>query len=189
MLKELLKLKGLSKRQEKKARAIAEKFSIKNKNDLGKAYDLMFDFLFQENTQGLNILLDELTKIKFTGNFNIWVFIQPSYTLKFYLTDDKEVKQEIRQMLIEEVKSSLDSEEEHQEYLNEIRDGLLVNMSLKKIENRTLDNKADEIHYRQNLLIDYFQIYALGATGAISEQKCLEEIEINIARLKELYQK
>ncbi len=184
MFKDLLSLEGLSKRQEKKARAIAEKFSPKNKKDLEKAYDLMFDFLFQENTQGLNIVLSELTKIKFMGNFAIWEYIEPSYTLKFYLSDDEKEKQEIRRMLNEDVKSPLDSDEEHREYLNKIRNGLVLDTALE-----FADFDDDEKDSREGILTAYLQIYALGATGTISEQKCLEEIECNIFRLKDLYKK
>ena len=105
MFSDLLKLKNLSKEQQTKAISLSKKFSSTNKTDLEKANNLLFSLFCSDRREGVDICLKALTGLKFNGNFNLWTFIQPSYCLKYYLTTDESVKEEITRMLREDVKS------------------------------------------------------------------------------------
>lgn len=188
MFKSLLKLSNLNKSQLKRAESLSEKFSENNKAHLEKANNLLFEFWYSENMPTVQIMLDVLTTIEFKGNFNLWTFIEPSYTLKYYLTEDIAIKEGIRTMLIEEVKSKLESNEEHILYLEKVRNGLLVDMSKESMEkSSSLEDRYLEYGYRTTLLIRYLHLFTLGATGSISEEDCLNGIHSNYSRLQYLY--
>ncbi len=187
MLKKLLTLQGLNKCQEKKARALAKKFSAKNKKDLGNAYDLMCDFLYENNTKGLHIILDALTQIKFTGDVHIWQYIEPCHIFKAYLSNDEEIKKRVKKLLTEEVKF-FSSDKENAEYLNNERKGLSLKMSIQNApEVMDLSIPKLETDYRHSLLTQYIKILILGPMGEMTEQECLDGIDFNFKRLRELH--
>lgn len=188
MFKNLVKLSNLNKSQIKRAESLSENFSEKNKAHLEKANNLLFEFWYAENMLAVQIILDVLTTIKFNGNFNLWVFIEPSYALKYYLSQDITIRNNIRKMLNEDVVSPLHDREEHAERLEKIRNGLLIDMSKGSL-NENLDNNLSEYDFRSSLLRKYLHLFALGATGSISEEECLDEIESNYSRLQYLYNK
>ncbi len=189
MFEELLNLENLSKRQAKKVAAITKKFSENSVANLETAETLMFDFLCESNDYAFNIVLDVLTKIEFKGNFNRWQFIEPAYTIKYYLSKDEAEKQAIRTMLTQKVRSKLDTDEDRKIYLDKVRNGLLLDMTLEHYEEYEPENRTEKFDFAISKLTDYLHILAIGATGKISEEECLEQIKTNLQLARELYKK
>lgn len=185
MFNQLLANNDLTKKQKGLAESLSKKFSPKNKGDLEKANELLFSLFYTENLNAIQICLDVLTKIRFDGNFNLWAFIQPSYCLKYFLSDDTDEKVRITEMLKTEVRSEWDDDDEHQEFLQKILDGELVHASEEKLEQRKNDPDG-EYTWRTIVLQNYLHILALGATGKINIDKAMSEIHSNLKRLKEL---
>lgn len=116
----------------------------------------------------------------------MWAFIQPSYCLKYYLTTDESVKEEITRMLREDVKSKWHDDEEHQEFMRKILDGELVQSAQEELERYIDDGIKEEYIWRVNLLIEYLYVLALGATGLLNKSIVTDEIEKNLIRLREI---
>lgn len=186
MFSDLLNLENLSKEQQTKAISLSKKFSPTNKTDLEKANDLLFSLFCSNRLEGVDICLKILTSLKFNGNFNLWTFIQPSYCLKYYLTTDENVKEEITRMLCEDVKSKWHDDDEHQEFIQKILDGELVQSAQEELERYIDDGVKKEYIWRVNLLIEYLYVLALGATGLLSKSIVMGEIEKNLIRLREI---
>lgn len=182
---ENLKNDTLTIKQIKTIESLKE-FSITRKRDLEKANDLLFDFYYANNMIAVKKMLDVMTTIKFNGDFNFWTFVQPSYCLKYFLSSNENNKKEITEMLYNDVKSSLDTKEEHLEFLLEIQNGRLLESAQTKLL-KNMDNENDEYVWRSNLIKKYLHILALGTKGIISSETVLLEINKNINRQKELY--
>ena len=186
MFSDLLLSNNLSPAQMKKAASLSKKFSPTNKADLEKAYHLLFSLFCTNRIQETEICLDVLTQLKFNGNFNLWTFIEPSYCLKFFLTRDESVKQEITRMLREDVKSKWDDEDEHQEWIQKILDGELVKNAQEQLDRYIEDGIKTEYIWRVSLLTTYLHVLALGATGALNPSVVNDAINQNLARLREI---
>lgn len=186
MFSDLLKLKNLSKEQQTKAISLSKKFSSTNKTDLEKANNLLFSLFCSDRREGVDICLKALTGLKFNGNFNLWAFIQPSYCLKYYLTIDESVKEEITRMLREDVKSKWHDDDEHQEFIQKILDGELVQSAQEELDRYIDDGIKEEYIWRVNLLIEYLYVLALGATGSLNKTTVMDEIKKNLVRLREI---
>ena len=186
MFSDLLLSDNLSPAQMKKAASLSKKFSPTNKADLEKAYHLLFSLFCTNRIQETEICLDVLTQLKFNGNFNLWTFIEPSYCLKFFLTHDESVKQEITRMLREDVKSKWDDEEEHQEWIQKILDGESVKNAQEQLDRYIEDGIKTEYFWRVNLLTAYLHVLALGATGVLNPSVVNDAINQNLARLREI---
>lgn len=173
MFSDLLELKNLSKEQQTKAISLSKKFSSTNKTDLEKANNLLFSLFCSDQREGVDICLKVLTGLKFNGNFNLWAFIQPSYCLKYYLTTDESVKEEITRMLREDVKSKW-------------HDGEVVQSAQEELDRYIDDGIKEEYIWRVNLLIEYLYVLALGATGSLNKSAVMDEIKKNLVRLREI---
>ena len=186
MFSDLLKLENLSKEQQTKAISLSKKFSSTNKTDLEKANNLLFSLFCSDRREGVDICLKALTGLKFNGNFNLWTFIQPSYCLKYYLTTDESVKEEITRMLREDVKSKWHDDDEHQEFIQKILDGELVQSAQEELDRYIDDGIKEEYIWRVNLLIEYLYVLALGAIGSLNKTTVMDEIKKNLVRLREI---
>ena len=115
--------------------------------------------------------LDALTKLKFNGNFNLWTFIEPCYCLKFFLTHDESVKQEITRMLREDVKSKWHDDDEHQEWIQKILDGESVKNAQEELDRYIEDGVEKEYFWRVNLL-DLLRKYSSHRINQSCNQIC-----------------
>ncbi|MDO4764238.1 MAG: hypothetical protein Q4A00_07650 [Flavobacteriaceae bacterium] len=183
--KELLKHEGLTAQQIKHIELLDKKFSATNASNLKKANDLLFSLLYTNNLSAVQTLLDLMTQIPFNGNFNQWTFVEPSYTLRYFLSNDNTEKEKIKHYLINEVRSEWDDDEEHAEHLQKKRDGMLVESSLEQLERYNTSEK-EEFTWRTTVLIRYLEVLTIGATGKLDEKNVLNEINSNIERQKAL---
>lgn len=186
MFSNLVNLGNLSKSQMVKATSLSKKFSPTNKFDLEKLHILIFDLFCANNLDGVNICLDIMTKLKFNGNFNLWTFIEPSYCLKYFLTEKNAVKTEISRMLRHDIVSKWEDEDEHNEDMQNILNGKDVQSAQEQLSRYIDHDIQHEYHWRINLLIKYLHVLALGATGKLSKSVVLDEINTNLARLREI---
>lgn len=131
--------------------------------------------------------LDMLISIKFEGNFNTWGFIQPSYCLKCFLSENEAEKAEIQSVLREDVRPKWDDDKEHHKSIEEILDGKLIESAKKQLIRYGNDSLKDEYDWRSNLLIKYLYVFALGAIGSLSKSKVLNKINSHIIRILKLY--
>lgn len=187
MFSDLLHLENLSKSQVKRATSLSKKFNPNNKLHLEKAHTLLFDLFCANQLEGVHICLNVMTQLKFNGNFNLWVFIEPSYCLKYFLTDDDAIKTEMTKMLHHDITSKWEDEDEHKENIQNILDGNEVQSAQEQLSRYIDDDIKHEFHWRVNLLIKYLHIFALGATGKLSKCMVLNEINTHITRLRYIY--
>ena len=181
MFKELLNFERLTSSQIKKIEQLDKKFSATNAKHLEMANNLLFSLLYDDNLPALEKLLAFMTQIPFNKNFNLWSFIEPSYTLQYFLTDDDDKKTKITQYLTTEVRSEWDDDDEHAEFLQRKLDGSLVQSSLEKLECHKTSEK-DEFIWRTAVLIRYLEVLALGASGKLDKTSVLNEIHHHIER-------
>lgn len=186
MFSDLLHLADLSQSQMQKTTSLSKKFNPNNKVCLEKAHTLLFELFCANHLQGVHVCLDVMTQLKFNGNFNLWTFIEPSYCLKYFLTDDDAIKAEITRMLRYDVVSKWEDEDEHDENIQNILDGRDVQSAQEQLD-RYINDDNQEFYWRINLLIKYLHILALGATGKLNKSMVLNEIDTNIARLREMH--
>lgn len=181
--KELLNFEGLSKSQIKKIEQLNKKFSVTNAKHLKMANDLLFSLLYSNHLSAVEQILDFMTQIPFNKNFNLWAFIEPSYTLQYFLTDDDTKKAKITRYLTTEVRSEWDDDDEHAEFLQQKLDGSLVQNSLEQLERYNITEK-EEFIWRTPVLIRYLEVLALGASGKLDKVSVLKEIHYHIERQK-----
>lgn len=183
--KDFIPSEPLSPYQEIRLKALQKKFSVTNKVDLEKAYELLFDAYLTENTVLVTHCLEILLNIPFKQNFNTWTFVEPAYTPKYYLSTDEKEKATIQKYLLEEVHSPWYDDQEHQEYIQEIRNGKHINIDQEEYE-KYKEGKSKWIFLRI-LLVSYLHLNALGAIGNISDQEVKRKIKEIITELKKQY--
>ena len=113
------------------------------------------------------------------------MFVEPAYTLKYYLSTDEKEKATIQKYLLEEVRSPWYDDQEHQEYIQEIRNGKHINIDQEEYE-KYKEGKSKWIFLRI-LLVSYLHLNALGAIGNISDQEVKRKIKEIITKLKKQY--
>ncbi len=183
--KDFIPSEPLSPYQEIRLKALQKKFSVTNKADLEKAYELLFDAYLTEKTVLVTHCLEIFLNIPFKQNFNTWTFVEPAYTLKYYLSTDEKEKATIQKYLLEEVRSPWYDDQEHQEYIQEIRNGKHINIDQEEYE-KYKEGKSKWIFLRI-LLVSYLHLNALGAIGNISDQEVKRKIKEIITELKKQY--
>lgn len=188
IFKKLLTTDGLTAKQIKSIESLDKKFSKTSAANLEKANELLFSLLYANNLTAVNTLLDFMTEIPFNGNFNQWTFVEPSYALRYFLSDDEAEKAKISQYLTTEVRSEWDDDDDHAEFLQKKRDGMLVQSSLEQLERYNTSEK-EEFNWRTFVLIRYLELLAIGATGKIDEATVLQQINENIDRQRVLFDK
>lgn len=188
MFQSLLESQELSSKQQKRVASLAKKFSPRSSADVAKAYELLFSLYSANNQPALDECIHILTQIPFRGDYRIWVSVEPAYCLKFYLSEDETEKESIQKMLWEETRSPRYDKQEHQDYLQKVMDGLLLESSLEELEKYS-ETAKEEYELRCYVLSTYLQILALGAQGKYNRAAVLEGIETQTMRLRELHKK
>lgn len=187
MLSFLMDVNGLNKQQKRWISSLTKKFSEKNSGDLEKACNLLYSLYYSGHMEAVKECMRIVCQIKFDGNFNTWTFIQPAYTLKFYMSQDSTEQGAIRQMLCHDVRSKLHDDEQHQITLDKIRLGHSVQTALKSLERNGKEPK-DEYTFRQIVLFAYLHVLAIGTCKELNEPEVRKQIDANLKRLVELQQ-
>ena len=181
------------KKLQRTANSLKEKYKPTVSKELERAnrfaYELYFKNFQSESMKVCEILEEE----NFTGNHNLWTWIQSALFLKCWILwkSDKESNREKIENIIETVKSTIEfgNDETIKKISRRARDRRLNGSLLhyNKIEDSIKENdKEGELSWRIGQFKELLFIYFLGGSEEFSIERVLRELDENEVIIKRL---
>ncbi len=176
-----------NKKMARTALSLSEKYKPTRANELQRVYELFNKLYFQNYIAETLDILNLLLKEEFTGNRNLWTWIQPALLLKCWISEDENETEKI----VQKINDTFDfgTNELVKKVNRNVKERKLKGEHLYYSEIEDAQQSGDiqkELQYRIIQFYGLLFIYFLGGSNEFTKKRALKESKENEDRIKEI---
>lgn len=171
--------------------SLSKRFTSTRQADLQKAYELVIDLYLMDRKKEILLISEELEKIDFTGDFNLWTWIEAILLLRCKILHDTKQVVDLKNTIIKiKVVDTYEWDQELKTTINrKVRKRRIEEKSLLRYDKLESAIKSGDFELELEIRIlngiELLLIYFLSESAPL---EIFNEIEENEKQMKMLYQ-